>query len=138
MRLPITVSIIHALLVKCGVLEVAFPLNAVIRTLELEPVDIRSDSGQQMISFDVADIPVRSLGLALRQPDSPVAESALLPVVVCDLGGHTAGFIVDRICGQQEIFVRPLKSPLTGLKGISGATVTGDGRVIFIVDAASL
>ncbi|HIJ96977.1 MAG TPA: chemotaxis protein CheA [Desulfuromonadales bacterium] len=138
LRLPITVSIIHALLVKCGLLEVAFPLNAVTRTLELEPGVIRSESGQQMITFDDTDIPVRSLGLALRQLDGSVDETALLPVVVCDLGGHPVGFIVDRIRGQQEIFVRPLKSPLTGLQGISGATVTGDGRVIFIVDAASL
>jgi two-component system chemotaxis sensor kinase CheA len=138
MRLPITVSIIQALIVQCGALEVAFPLNAVTRTLELEPGAIRSETGQQRISFEEADIPVRSLVMALRQPSLPVDGVALLPVVVCNLGGHSTGFIVDRICGQREIFVRPLTSPLTGLQGISGATVTGDGRVIFIVDAASL
>ena len=137
-RLPITVSIIQALFVQCGPLEVAFPLNAVTRTLELKRSDIFAESGQKMISLDGAHIPVRSLNRVLGQPVASGSGTYLLPAVVCDLGGNPAVFVADRICGQQEIFVRPLRSPLSRLRGISGATVTGDGRVIFVVDASSL
>jgi chemotaxis protein histidine kinase CheA len=69
------------------------------------------------------------------QPDTA---SDLLPTVVCDIGGKQVAFTVDSISGQQEIFVRPLRSPLSHLRGVSGATVRGDGRVMFLADARAL
>jgi chemotaxis protein histidine kinase CheA len=65
-------------------------------------------------------------------------EGDLLPVIVCDVGGTLHAFSVDHISGQQEIFVRPLNSPLSRLRGVSGATITGDGRVLFVADASAL
>lgn len=136
-RLPITVSIIQALLVQCGQIEVAVPLNSISRTLELRHSDIVSEAGQNMVAVDGVRIPVRSLNRALGQP-LPGSGSALLPALVCDVSGSPAALLADRICGQQEIFVRPLNSPMARLRGVSGATVTGDGRVLFVIDAATL
>lgn len=138
MRLPITVSIINALIVQCGQFELAFPLNAVVRTMELKRAEALENTGSPNIIVDGKQIPLRSLRQALGLPATAEAEGALTPVVVCDVGGTKLAFSVGRISGQQEIFVRPLRSPLSRLRGVSGATITGDGRVLFIADVSAL
>lgn len=135
MRLPITVSIIPALIVQSGPFEIAFPLNVVSSTMELESSQIQEDSGNSSFIRDDKSLPLRSLRQALNLPPAPA--TALQPVIICDVGSSPA-FSVDRIVSQQEVFVRPLRTPLSHLKGVSGATITGDGRVLFVADAAAL
>ena len=135
MRLPITVSIIPALIVQSGPIEIAFPLNIISRTVELESSQISYESGRPTALLGDISVPIRSLRQALDLPPGP--EHFLQPVIVCDVGTASA-FSVDRIVNQQEIFVRPLRSPLSYLKGVSGATITGDGRVLFVADAGAL
>ncbi len=137
LRLPITISIIHVLMVQSGKLDVAIPVNAVSRTLELGREDIIDDSGQKVVELDGVRVPVRSLNRLLGQPVLSAA-AKIVPAVVCEMGDGLVAFLADRLLGQQEIFVRPLATPLSFIKGISGATITGDGRVIFVIDAASL
>jgi two-component system chemotaxis sensor kinase CheA len=137
MRLPLTVSIIPALIVQSDTMEIAFPLNAVSRTVELDSSAILFESGGPSFINGETSLPIRSLRQALKQPLAPAPESALQSLIVCDVG-TTPVFSVDRIVGQQEIFVRPLRSPLSHLKGVSGATITGDGRVLFVADVGAL
>lgn len=134
MRLPITVSIIHALIIQCSHFELALPLNVVKRTLELKQSDIGAEVGRATICLDDTTVPLRWLRQALQLPEQADKAETIQPVVVCDVGGSPRAFAVDRILGQQEIFVRPLRAPLEYLPGLSGATITGDGRVIFIAD----
>ncbi|MDD5286233.1 MAG: chemotaxis protein CheA [Desulfuromonadaceae bacterium] len=138
MRLPITVSIINSLLVKSGKFDIAFPVNSVKRTLELKSADIIEEHGRQTILIDGSYIPVKSLNMLLGQAVQPDYGTALIPAVLCETGGSQIIFLVDRLCGQQEIFVRPLGIPLSRLRGINSATITGDGRVVFIADVAAL
>ena len=99
--------------------------------------DILEESGCSTVILDGVPLPVRSLRRSLQLPEASGAEGALLPAVVCDVGGSLLAFITDRISGQQEIFIRPLRSPLSRLHGVSGATVTGDGRVLFVGDTGA-
>jgi len=138
MRLPITVSIINALIVKSGNLDIAFPVNSINRTLELKPDEIIEESGRQVISIDGAYIPVRNLNSILGCPPQPDSGSALVPALLCEGGGDPVVFLTERLYGQQEIFVRPLKRPLSRLRGVNGATITGDGQVIFVADTSEL
>ncbi|MBI5485228.1 MAG: chemotaxis protein CheA [Deltaproteobacteria bacterium] len=138
MRLPITVSIINALMVKSGNFEIAFPVNSIRRTLELKPAEIIEEAGQQAVLIDESYVPLRSLARLLGHPPQPASDETLIPVVICESGGSLVAFAADRLRGQQEIFVRPLGPPLSQLRGINGATVTGDGRVVFVVDTAAL
>lgn len=138
LRVPITVSIINALIVKSGGLDIAFPVNSVKRTLELKLDDIIEESGQPVIPVDGSYIPVRNLNHLLGHQAPPVSGSALMPALLCEGVGSPVVFLADRLCGQQEIFVRPLRRPLSQLRGINGATITGDGRVIFVADPAAL
>ncbi|MDD2736810.1 MAG: chemotaxis protein CheA [Desulfuromonadaceae bacterium] len=137
MRLPITVSIIPALIVQSGHIEIALPLNVVIRTVELESSEITDESGRPTVTLGDKSLPIRNLRQALNLPTTPAPESDLQSVIICDIG-TTLAIGVDRIVSQQEIFVRPLRSPLSHLRGISGATITGDGRVLFVADAGAL
>lgn len=138
MRLPITVSIIQALIVECGPFQIAFPLNAVVRTAELERGEIREEGGISTILSGEAPIRFRSLRETLNLPPGPGTEESLLPTVICEVGGNMVAFGADHISGQKEVFVRPLRSPLSHLRGFSGATLTGDGRVLFVADVSTL
>ncbi|MDA8429191.1 MAG: chemotaxis protein CheA [Geobacteraceae bacterium] len=137
LRLPITVSIIHALLVECGTLTVAFPVNAVARTIELKRADILEDNGRKVFALDGRHVPIKSLNRLLGQKISP-GLGPIVPAVVTETGGSAVGMVTDRLLGQQEIFVKPLGIPLGRLKGLTGGAITGDGRIVFVVDASAL
>jgi two-component system chemotaxis sensor kinase CheA len=137
LRLPITVSIIHALLVDCGKLTIAFPVNVVARTIELTRADIFEDGGRKVFVLDDRRVPIKSLNRLLGQ-DIPMGIGPIVPAVVTEAGGSPLGLITDRLLGQQEIFVKPLGAPLGRMKWLTGGAITGDGRIIFVVDASAL
>lgn len=137
MRLPITVSIIPALIVQSGQIEMAFPLTAITRTLELNHSETVDESGRATVNTGDTSLQIRSLRQALNQPELSCPEDGIRSVIVCDVGTPLA-LSVDRIVSQKEIFVRPLRSPLSYLRGVSGATITGDGRVLFVADIGAL
>jgi two-component system chemotaxis sensor kinase CheA len=58
--------------------------------------------------------------------------------VVSESGGAMAGLVTDRFLGQEEIFVKQLGIPLSRMKNLTGGTITGDGRIVFVVDASTL
>lgn len=136
--LPITVSTIQALLVQSGNLEIAFPISAVSRTLEIKREEVIIEAEQETIDLDGVRVPVRNLNRILGQPVTAGSAGTLLPAVLCETNGVPVVFIADRLSGQHEIFVKPLGSPLSLLQGLSSATIAGDGRVVFVADAAFL
>ena len=137
LRLPITVSIIHALLVECGKLTIAFPVNGVARTVELKRGDIFEDIGRKVFMLDGRPVPIKSLNRQLGQEISQ-GVGPIVPAVVTESSGSPVGLVTDRLLGQQEIFVKPLGAPLGRMKGLTGGTITGDGRIVFVVDASAL
>jgi len=137
LRLPISVSIIHALLVDCGRLTIAFPVNAVARTIELKRGDIFEDQGRKVFLLAGRPVPVKSLNRLLGQ-EITQGSGPIIPAVVTEAGGSPVGLVTDRLLGQQEIFVKPLGIPLGRMKGLTGGAITGDGRIVFVVDASAL
>jgi two-component system chemotaxis sensor kinase CheA len=137
LRLPITVSIIHALLVECGTLTLAFPVNTVSRTIELRRSDIFEEAGHKVFALDGRHIPLKSLNRLLHQP-LPQGAGLFVPAVVSEAGGAVTGLLTDRFLGQEEIFVKPLGLPLGRMKSLTGGTITGDGRIVFVMDTSTL
>jgi two-component system chemotaxis sensor kinase CheA len=137
LRLPITVSIIHALLVDCGKLTIAFPINTVARTIELRRSDVFEDGGRKVFALDGRFVPLKSLNRLLGQ-EIIQGFGPIIPAVVTEAGGSPVGLVTDRLLGQQEIFVKPLGIPLGRMKGLTGGAITGDGRIVFVVDASAL
>jgi two-component system, chemotaxis family, sensor kinase CheA len=133
MKLPLTVSIIQALLVECGALTIAFSVNAVDRTLELTHNDIFEEDGQQYCTLDGNTLPLGNLHHILGQP-LPASVRNHIPVIVCRIFGRAVGLIADSIMGQREIFVKPLGKPLSHLKHTTGGAIMGNGSIVFIMD----
>ena len=138
LRLPITISIITVMVVRCGGFDIAIPLTSVVRIYEVKRSDIVSAPESNPPVPSDGSTPLRSFRQLLGLPELSGPPEELVPVVACDCGGVQVPYYVDTIVGQQEIFVRPLGSPLSLVRGISGATITGDGRVMFVMDMGDI
>ena len=137
LKLPISVSIVNALLVECGKLVIAFPVNAVDRALELSNNNILEENGHKSCLLDAIAIPLKSLNQLLGQP-ALNAEPPCLSVIVTRSGGTPVGLATDRIIGQREIFIKPLGQPLSSMPPLTGGAILGDGSIVFVIDAAML
>lgn len=137
LHLPISVAIIHALLVGCGDLTLALPISAVNSTREIAPREIVRRADQQFLDHNGREIPLRHLTHFCQRQQETAPSDNLLPVVLTELNKQPVGLLVDRLIGQQEIFTRPLSRPLAALRGLSGACLTGDGQIIFVIDPAA-
>lgn len=135
--LPITVSIIHVLLVESGTLTVALPLTSIIRTVELTPEDIRCHGGEYSFLIHGESIPLVPLATYLKQPGG-IPHREYIPIVLTELAGNLTGIMVDRLVGQREIFVRPLGLPFSSIPGMTGGSIMGDGSILFVFDVTTV
>ena len=139
-KLPLTLAIIEALLVRSGGQVFALPGTAVEETLIVPAGRVSHLTRRQAIDLRGEVLGVSSLRSLLRtangSPDE-VGEDGL-PVVVVSSGGRRMGIIVDDFVRRQEIVIKPLAPYLASLPGISGASIMGDGGVVLILDPAEL
>ncbi len=136
MRLPLSIAIIKTLLVSCAGRSLAIPITRVQRTLDLTTSEIHKSGQNRTFCFGEELVCLFSLAEALGLPE--VAAGAITWVILTEVQGRRIGLEVDNFLGHREIFVKSLGFPLNLLKGLSGATVEGNGQVVFIVDPQSL
>ena len=136
MRLPLSISIIKILLVSCAGHPMAVPITRVERTLDLPTSAIQSSGQKRGFSLDEEFISLHSLSGSLGLPEVAAGETTW--VILTEVQGRRIGLQVDHFLGQREAFVKSLGFPLNLLTGLSGATVEGDGKIVFIVDPSSL
>ncbi len=137
-KLPLTLAIIQALLVKVQEEMYAIPLGSIDSTINITSDDIKTVQNKEVIVLRGQIIPIIRLGDVLSVPRSEETENEDIFVVVVHLGDRKAGIVVDNLIGQQEIVIKTLGKLLVGLKIFSGATVLGDGRVALILDVGTL
>ena len=135
-RIPLTLAIIQALLIKLSDEIYAIPLSSVTEIVNISSSDIRDVQGQEIALYRGKTIPVLRLKALLEIPEDDVDED--LVVVVVNKGEKQAGLIVDSLIGQQEIVIKSLGKYLAGIKYISGATILGNGNISLILDVNSL
>lgn len=136
-RLPMTLTIIQALMVKIGSEKYAIPLNTIQTIEDVKKTDIQYVQNKDVILLRDAVIPIINLAEILEVPDSQ-NDSDSLTVVIVKKGDTLAGFIVDTLIAQQEIVIRSLGKYLSGIKNITGATILGNGEVALILDTNTL
>lgn len=139
LRLPLTLAIVRALLVRVADEIYAIPLAHVSETIELQADILRTVKGREVLLARDEVLPLMRLrdlvGLpAYRAPN----EIALEHVVVIDLGDRRAGLVIDELTGQEEIVVKQYDAVREGLPFFGGATLLGDGTPSLIVDVSSL
>ncbi len=136
LKLPLSVAIIQILLVESEGRLLGIPITKVLRTLEITREEIKSSGRQLVFRLGDAVLSLLSLRKILRQPSRPFRGG--IPIVVTEIRGRRVGLVVDRLVGQREVFVKALSFPLNRLGGVSGASVLGDGSVVFIIDPQSM
>src|SRR3984893_19146681 len=136
LKVPLTVAIADALMVRCGPETLAFPLTAVSVMRPVAPSEIVTASDRESVRLDEQVLDLvrldRVLGLKATPP------SMRLPVVVLRGGGKPFGVVVDELLGKEEIVIKSLGTLLEGVGPFSGATISGEGRVILLLDPTRL
>ena len=137
-KLPLTLAIIQALLIKVQKETYAIPLGSIDSTINITPDDIKTVQNREVILLRGQIIPIIRLAKMLNVPQTQEKSSEDLFVVVVHIGDRKCGIIVDNLIGQQEIVIKTLGKLLAGIKVISGATVLGNGQVALILDVGTL
>ena len=135
-KLPLTLAIIQAMLVKVQEEMYAIPLGSIDSTINIQPDDIKTVQNKEVIVLRGEIIPIIRMEQTLQVEH--VKDSEEIFVVVVHAGESKAGIVVDHLIGQQEIVIKTLGNLFNGLKMFSGATVLGDGRVALIIDVATM
>lgn len=135
-KLPLTLAIIQALLVKLADETFAVPIAAVTETLRLDPNAVTWALGNQCIQLRGTILPLLSLREAFAAPPAETDEAGY--VVAVRMGDRHVGFVVDELVGEQEIVIKSLGKVLSDVSGVAGATILGDGHVALIADVQSL
>lgn len=137
-QLPLTLSIISAMLIKLGSEKYAIPLSSIVETGIVKKEKIRMVHGTKMISFREALVPFVSLAEFFDVEDYSDEAEDEIEIVVIRKGEQLAALAIDDFIGQNEIVIKTLGKYLPNIQGISGATILGDGQVALIIDPNGL
>jgi two-component system chemotaxis sensor kinase CheA len=139
-KLPLTLAIIDALLMRAGGQVFALPGTAVEETLLVPRETLSHLTRRKAINLRGEVLGITRLRelLHFKDADDALAQGEELPVVVVSTGGRRMGIIVDAFLRRQEMVIKPLAPYLASLPGISGASILGDGGVVLILDPAEL
>ncbi len=135
-KLPLTVAIIQALMVEVERTTFAIPLSSVIEAVKIARGDIRTINGREVLHLRERVLPLLRLAREFEIPADPGRDTFY--VVVAGLGERQVGVVVDRLRSQEEVVIKPLGDYLDDIAGIAGATITGEGKVVLILDIAEL
>ncbi len=136
-RLPLTLAIIPVLTVEAAGELYGIPLSTVVENIRLSDGDINTVNGKEVIHLRDKVFPVLRLA-TLVDTGVPSTEVEGKYVVLIGIGDKMFGVLVDRLHGQEDIVMKTMGEYLKGTEGIAGACITGDGRVVLILDLIGL
>ena len=136
-RLPLTLAIIQALMVKLGDEQYAISLGSIETLEDITKDDIKFVNSKEVIHLRDKVIPIIRLG-KLLDVESSSEDNENMTVVIVRKGDKRAGIVVDSLIGQMEIVIKSLGSYINVNKMISGATILGDGDIALIIDVNTL
>lgn len=135
-KLPLTLAIIQALLVRVVDELYAIPLDSVIESQRIEMEGVRTVHGNEVITLRGQVVPLVRVGDFFELGGERDPEKVM--IVIVGLQGRQVGLVVDSFQGEQEIVIKPLSDVVGRIPGISGATILGNGSISLIIDVHSL
>ncbi|AGE26663.1 chemotaxis sensor histidine kinase CheA [Pseudomonas poae RE*1-1-14] len=136
-KVPLTLAIMPTLMVMLGNQAFAFPLVNVNEIFHLDLSRTNVVDGQEVVIVRDKALPLfylkRWLVASAKHEEQHEGH-----VVILSVGTQRIGFVVDQLVGQEEVVIKPLGKMLQGTPGMSGATITGDGRIALILDVPSM
>ncbi len=151
LRLPLTLAILPALLVKVSEETYAVPLRSVLEAVHIRESELHRVEGNEILRLRDRVLPVQRLrslfglsansfenGRSLGASDLARRQADRLCVVVIGVGEKRFGLVVDELLGQEETVIKPLSAYLRKVPGLAGATIGGDGQVRLILDPTGI
>lgn len=136
--LPLTLAILDGMIVRVGAEHYIIPITSIIETLRPKAGEVRRVEGHS----DVLNVRGEFISIIHLQSIFAIAKAETDPskalVVLVESGGEKLGLVVDELIGQQQVVIKSLEANADPVKGISGATILGDGRVSLILDINGL
>ena len=136
-RVPLTLAIMPTLMVHLGHQIFALPLINVKEIIDFRRDQAQDVNGKKSLVVRGRALPLFYLSRWLVDGVHDVAVDEG-HVVIVSVGSQSIGLIVDELLGQEEVVIKPLGAMLHGTRGLSGATITGDGRIALILDLPEL
>lgn len=147
-RIPLTMAILQALLVKVHDEIYSIPVSAIIQIVKVTPAEISTVEGQEVITVRNRVIPLVRLRdvfdynyhLVTRQAivDNGTAVTQAAYVVILQGEGREIGVVADSLIGGQDLVIKSLDDELVDAEGVAGAAILGDGTVTLILDVAEI
>ncbi|XXF77386.1 chemotaxis protein CheW [Myxococcaceae bacterium GXIMD 01537] len=136
LRLPLTVAVVHLLLVQVGEEVFGLPIAKVLGATEADAASLSRSRETALLPHGSGLLPVYALDELVGIPAPP--REGVRPFVVTEGEAGRVALAVDRLLGQEEAVLKPLSRPLDLLPGLSGVTILGSGRPVFILDVPRL
>jgi len=140
-RLPFTLAISQALVTRVGDELYALPLPTVEGVVRVPRSEVLRHLAEEAAGFEYGGQKYRFQhlasfvgGTAVTTPEHDVA----VPVILVRAGEHSTAIVTDELIGSREIVVKTVGPQISGIRGISGATILGDGRICIILDVGAL
>jgi chemosensory pili system protein ChpA (sensor histidine kinase/response regulator) len=140
-RLPFTLAISQALVTRVGDELYALPLPTVEGVVRVPRSEVLRHLADEAAIFEYGGQKYRFQHLAsfVGGTASPASEhDAAVPVILVRAGEHSTAIVTDELIGSREIVVKTVGPQISGIRGISGATILGDGRICIILDVGAL
>ncbi len=140
-RLPFTLALNQALLIEVGEDTYAIPLSSIQGIVRMRREDLKEHYADpdSRFAYGGYEYEVRHLGSVLGT-GVPYLDGGQkrLPALLARVGDHCVAFHVENLLGSREIVVKSVGPQISTVRGVSGATILGDGRVVMILDIAAL
>jgi two-component system sensor histidine kinase and response regulator WspE len=136
LQLPLTLSVLRAVVVTVAGEPYAFPHNRINRLVRVPRAEVRSLEGRQFVTIDGANVGLVHAAQVLELP-APATGDDLCVVLAGDATGHY-GLVVDAFRGEQDLVVRPLDPRLGTVPDVSAAAVLDDGTPVLILDVEDM
>ncbi len=140
-RLPLTLAINQALLVKTTEDVYAIPLSSIEGVVRITGLELQRfyDSDHNFYEFNGIEYELKHLGGLLTGHQGDYSKQLqLFPVILVHVGDKYFALHVDDLLGRREIVVKPVGMQIGGVRGIAGATILADGRVVLILEMSAL
>lgn len=137
-RLPMTVAVIRALLVKAGNDTYAIPMNSLTRVLRVSEAQAERVENDRVVEDGTETYPALRLSEILGLPELGDDQLHARNVLLFSTGVNHLALQVEEIVGAREIVVKNLGPYLERVRGIAGASIMGDGSVVLILNPADL
>lgn len=134
--LPLTLAIIQAMMVRIGDEYYAMPQSMIEETLRVKKSDIKDVTGQKVLTIRGKVLPMFEMSDVLGVRRRSEIDHGNSYVLVATVGDRRFCISVDELLGQEEIVIKTINGIESEECGILGATITGDGKVVLILDLA--